>query len=189
MQRGHMHSTDAELIRRAQGGDHQAFGALVQQHQGRVFSFVQRLCGNPDQALDLTQDTFIKVWDALPDWRPDARFETWLLRVARNTTIDALRRRRHEPDALPDDAVLVDHGPTPLRQLESSRSIAQLDDLLARLPVAQREVLLLRELEGLSYQELAAALDISEGTVKSRLARARSAVLEARNNTIGASDD
>ncbi len=181
--------TDGELIRRAQAGDSQAFGALVQQHQGRVYSFVRRLCGNPDDALDITQDTFIKAWNALPDWRPEARFETWLLRIARNTAIDGLRRARYEPEPLPDDAVLIDHGPTPLRQLESSRSITQLEALLAQLPLTQREVLLLRELEGLSYQELAAALDISEGTVKSRLARARSALLEARNTTTGASDD
>lgn len=184
-----MHSTDADLIRRAQAGDRQAFGVLVQQHQGRVYSFTRRLCGNPDHALDITQDTFIKAWQALPAWRPEARFETWLLRIARNTAIDGLRRGRHEPEPLPDDAVLVDHGPTPLRQLESSRNIVQLEALLAQLPLAQREVLLLRELEGLSYRELAAALDISEGTVKSRLARARSALLQARNNTTGASDD
>lgn len=184
-----MQGTDGELIRLAQSGDRQAFGGLVQLHQGRVFSFVRGLCRNPDQALDITQDTFIKVWHALPDWRPEARFETWLLRIARNTTIDALRRRKHEPEALPDDAVLIDSGPSPLRQLESRRSIAQLEALLAQLPVAQREVLLLREVEGLSYRELATALDISEGTVKSRLARARDALLQARRTMTGASDD
>lgn len=184
-----MQSSDAALIHRAQAGDQQAFGTLVQQHQGRVHSFVWRLCGNPDHALDITQDTFIKAWQALPDWRPEARFQTWLLRIARNTAIDALRRTRHQPEPLPDDALLIDHGPTPLRQLESNRLIVQLEALLAQLPLAQREVLLLRDLEGFSYQELAAALDISEGTVKSRLARARSALLQARNTTTGASDD
>lgn len=184
-----MHSTDGELIRRAQAGDKQAFGALVQQHQARLLAFARRLCGNPDHALDIIQDTFIKAWHALPDWRPDARFETWLLRIARNTAIDALRRAQHEPDALPTDTVPVDPGPSPLRQLEGSRSIARLEVLLDQLPLAQREIILLRELEGFSYRELAAALDISEGTVKSRLARARGALLQARRTTTGASDD
>ncbi len=184
-----MHGTDGELIHRAQAGDRQAFGVLVQRHQARVFSFVRRLCGNPDNALDITQDSFIKAWQALPGWRPDARFETWLLRIARNTAIDALRRTRHEPDPLLEDYRLTDPGPTPLRRLESSRSIAQLETLLARLPLAQRETLLLREVEGFSYQEIATALEISEGTVKSRLARARDALLQARRDTIGESDD
>lgn len=76
-----------------------------------------------------------------------------------------------------------------MRQLQNSRDIAQLEALLARLPLAQREVLLLRELEGFSYQEMASALDISEGTVKSRLGRARTAVLKARRDTTGESDD
>jgi RNA polymerase sigma-70 factor (ECF subfamily) len=155
-----MHGTDGELIRQAQAGDRQAFGRLVQQHQGRVFSFVRRLCGNPDNALDITQDTFIKVWHALPDWRPDARFETWLLRIARNACIDVLRRTHREPEPLPEDDALIDPAPSPLRQLE-----------------------------GLSYQEIAAALEISEGTVKSRLARARSALLQARRTLTGDSDD
>jgi len=184
-----MHGTDGELIRQAQAGDRQAFGRLVQQHQGRVFSFVRRLCGNPDNALDITQDTFIKVWHALPDWRPDARFETWLLRIARNACIDVLRRTHREPEPLPEDDALIDPAPSPLRQLEGGRRIAQLEQLLTGLALAQREVLLLRELEGLSYQEIAVALEISEGTVKSRLARARSALLQARRTLTGDSDD
>src|SRR5690554_8072408 len=114
-----MQDDEESLIRRAQGGERQAFGTLVQQHQGRVFSFIRRLCGNSDHALDLTQDTFIKAWHALPDWRPEARLETWLLRIARNTTIDALCRNKHMPEPLPEDYMLTDSGPSPLRQLES----------------------------------------------------------------------
>ncbi|CEA06155.1 RNA polymerase sigma factor AlgU [Pseudomonas saudimassiliensis] len=180
---------EGELIRRAQAGDRQAFGVLVQQHQARVFSFIRRLCGNPHNAQDMTQDTFIKAWHALPDWRPEARLETWLLRIARNTTIDALRRNKHMPEPLPEDYMLTDSGPSPLRQLESSRSLHALEQLVAQLPVGQREVLLLREMEGLSYQDIASTLDISEGTVKSRLARAREALLTARRAITGDSDD
>ncbi|MFA5677579.1 MAG: sigma-70 family RNA polymerase sigma factor [Pseudomonas sp.] len=184
-----MQGTDGELIRQAQAGSREAFGALVQQHQGRVCSFARRLCGNPDNALDIVQDTFIKAWHALPQWRPEARFETWLLRIARNTAFDALRRTGQAPESLSDDQPLVDPGPTPLRQLENERSIIRLEALLLQLPLAQREVLLLREMDGFSYQEIAFALEISEGTVKSRLARAREALLQARRATTGDSDD
>ncbi len=184
-----MQDDEESLIRRAQGGERQAFGTLVQQHQGRVFSFIRRLCGNSDHALDLTQDTFIKAWHALPDWRPEARLQTWLLRIARNTTIDALRRRQPVIEPLPEEHMLVAPGPTPLHQLESRRRLAQLERLISQLPTGQREVLLLREVDGLAYREIADTLDISEGTVKSRLARARDALLEARAALTGDSDD
>ena len=184
-----MQANEGDLIRRAQAGDRQAFGALVQQHQRQVFSFVRRMCGNNDQALDITQDTFIKAWHALPDWQPEARLQTWLLRIARNTTIDALRRRQHMAEPLPEDHLLIASGPTPLRQLENSRCLTQLERLIAQLPTGQREVLLLRELDGLAYRDIATSLNISEGTVKSRLARAREALLEARAAMTGDSDD
>src|SRR5690606_17798574 len=219
-----MQDDEESLIRRAQGGERQAFGTLVQQHQSRVFSLIRRLCGNTDHALDLTQDTFIKAWHALPDWRPEARLQTWLLRIARNTTIDALRRRqpvieplpdgrpearlqpwlprmprnttraalrRRQPvsEPLPEEHMLVAPGPTPLHQLESRRRLAQLERLISQLPTGQREVLLLREVDGLAYREIADTLNISEGTVKSRLARARDALLEARAALTGDSDD
>ena len=129
---------EGELIRRAQAGDRQAFGVLVQQHQARVFSFIRRLCGNPHNAQDMTQDTFIKAWHALPDWRPEARLETWLLRIARNTTIDALRRNKHMPEPLPEDYMLTDSGPSPLRQVRrnSGSSVACCTRTARRSPIA-----------------------------------------------------
>lgn len=179
-----MDSTENELIQQAAAGNRQAFGALVQRHQARVFQFIRRLHGSTNEAGDLTQETFIKAYQALPRWRPEARFHTWLLQIARNTTLDALRQRLRRPeDTLEEHAQLADPGPSPLQHLESGRRLALLEQLLARLPLEQREILLLREVEGLSYTELAAALGINSGTVKSRLARAREAMLISYQQT------
>lgn len=173
-----MNDTENDLIQQAATGSQQAFATLVQRHQARVFQFIRRLYGCSDEAGDLTQETFIKAYQALPRWRPEARFHTWLLQIARNTTLDALRQRRRQPgETLEEHAHLVDPGPSPLQQLESGRRLALLEQLLARLPLEQREILLLREVEGLSYTELASTLGINAGTVKSRLARAREAML------------
>lgn len=173
-----MNNTENDLIQQAATGNRQAFGTLVRRHQARVFQFIRRLHGCAAEAEDLTQETFIKAYQALPRWRPEARFHTWLLQIARNATLDALRQRRRRPgDTLDEHAHLADPGPSPLQQLESGRRLALLEQLLARLPLEQREILLLREVEGLSYTELATALDINAGTVKSRLARAREAML------------
>ncbi len=134
--------------------------------------------------MDLTQDTFMKVWQALPDWRPEAQFRTWLYRVAHNAAVDVLRRRQRvgfEP--LDDELDVADGAPGPEDHLHTRQRYALLEASLRRLPVAHREVLLLREIEGLSYTEIAAALDINEGTVKSRIARARVALLDDYGRT------
>ena len=180
-----MSSSDQELVQQAQAGNRQAFGILVQRHQARVFQFVRRLHGGADDALDITQETFIKAWLALDRWRPEARFLTWLLQIARNAAFDALRQRQRRPlDPLEGDE-LIDPGASPLRQLESARHLAQLERQLAKLPLEHREILLLREIEGLSYTELADTLGINEGTVKSRLARAREALLVRYRHATG----
>jgi RNA polymerase sigma-70 factor (ECF subfamily) len=161
-----MKRTDEELIEQAQAGDRQAFSLLVRRHQAGVLRFVRRLPGSSADAADIVQETFLKAWQAIARWRPEARFSTWLLHIARNTTRDEWRRQ------------VTDPAPSPLRQLQFQRRLRQLEQLLQQLPAEQREILLLREVEGLSYAELASALGIPPGTVKSRLARAREGLLE-----------
>lgn len=85
---------DVDDVARAQAGDMAAFAALVRRHQERVFRFVLRMLDARDEATDLTQDVFVKAWQALPDWRPEASFSTWLLQIARNAALDQLRRRQ-----------------------------------------------------------------------------------------------
>lgn len=169
---------DAGLAAHARNGDSRAFTELVSRHQDRVFRFVFRMVGSREEAMDITQETFMKAWQAMPRWRPDAQFGTWLLQIARNGALDVLRRGRivaFEPldDALP----VADPAATPEQRVEARRRIESLDAALRALPVEHREVLLLREVEDLSYAEIAQALDVAEGTVKSRIARARAALL------------
>lgn len=179
-----VHAAEAELVADAQGGDPRAFAALVRRYQDRVFRFVWRLCGARDEAMDITQETFMKAHQALPAWRPEAQFHTWLFRIAHNATLDVLRRRKHQAfvsfgELAAESAcpVQTDPAPLPEERLADRQRIALLERALHELPAEQREILLLRELEDMSYAEIAATLAIAEGTVKSRLARARSAAL------------
>lgn len=177
---------DSTLAARARDGDSQAFVELVGRHQDRVFRFVVRMLGSRDDAMDLAQDTFIKAWQAMPRWREDAQFGTWLLQIARNAALDVLRRRQvvaFEP--LDDDAAYVDPGPDPEAQLHTRQRFQMLETALQAIAVEHREVLLLREVEDLSYAEIAATLGVAEGTVKSRLARARVALLDQTRRVRG----
>lgn len=185
-----MNEPDHELIQQAATGNRQAFAELVRAHQARVFHFIRHLLGGADEAADLTQETFIRAYQALPRWRPEARFQTWLLQIARNAALDALRQRRRRVDEHPQAlAEAVDPAPSPLRQLHSARQLVLLERLLAGLAHEQREILLLREVEGLSYDELARTLQINPGTVKSRLARAREALLHGYRRANGGTFD
>lgn len=191
-----MDDADEELAARARAGDRQAFALLVRRHQERVFRFVLRMLGSRDEAMDLTQDAFLKAWNALPGWRPEARFATWLFQIARNATLDLLRRRQLvefvplDADA-PGEAAFEprDAAPLPEERLADQQRIGLLERALAALPAEQREILLLRELEDMSYAEIAATLGINEGTVKSRLARARVAALAHYRHHAGESPD
>jgi RNA polymerase sigma factor (sigma-70 family) len=171
---------DDDRVRLAQQGDRRAFDGLVRAHQDRIYRHLLHMTGSREEALDLAQDTFIKAWQALPSWRPEARFHTWLYRIASNTALDALRRRRTvEFVELTEDYDAPAHGPGPEMQLQAKQGIAALEVALARLTAEHRAIVLLREVEGLSYGEIADVLGIDEGTVKSRLGRARAALSAA----------
>jgi RNA polymerase sigma-70 factor (ECF subfamily) len=137
------------------------------------------MVGTRDEALDLTQDAFVRAWQALPQWQPEAQFRTWLFRIASNAALDALRRRRVvEFEPLNDAFEAAADEPDPEKRLELKRRVAALEASLAKLSAEHREILLLREVENMTYEEIGAVLGLSEGTVKSRLARARAALLE-----------
>lgn len=177
-------------LARARAGDVAAFGALVRRHQERVFRFLHRMLDAREEAMELTQDVFVKAWQALPGWRPEARFSTWLLQIARNAALDQLRRRRLIQFAPLDDGLdVADTAPGPEARYASRQRQALLENALQQIAAEHREILLLREVEDLSYGELAAVLGIAEGTVKSRLARARAALLEHFRPSAGVRDD
>ena len=181
---------EARELARARAGDVAAFGALVRRHQERVFRFLHRMLDAREEAMELSQDVFVKAWQALPGWRPEARFSTWLLQIARNAALDQLRRRRVVQFAPLDDGMdVADTAPGPEARYASRQRQALLENALQQIAAEHREILLLREIEDLSYAELAAVLGIAEGTVKSRLARARAALLQHFRPHAGVRDD
>lgn len=180
-----MSVTESELVLAAQGGDQGAFGKLVEQNQGKIYSLCYRMTGNPDDAADLTQEAFLNAWRGLSKFGGQAAFSTWLYRLASNACIDFLRREKRrsalsmtleDGDDEERQADLPDQRWSPERELERKEARQALQEGLAALSPEHREVLLLRETEGLSYQEISQALDLEEGTVKSRIARARTAL-------------
>lgn len=177
--------TDQELAARARAGDQDAFERLVLDNQNKVYSLAVRLVGDQEEAADLAQEAFLKAWQNLPSFQGESSFSTWLYRVTTNLCIDWLRRQKRRQETAPavslDDeeagwAEPADWEQDPHRKLEQSERGRALARGLERLPEYQRRPLVLRELSGLSYQEIAQALDLDLGTVKSRIARARLAL-------------
>ncbi len=171
------------LLQRAQAGDDSAFEEIVLRHQDAVYNLCRRILGDPHDAEDAAQEVFVKAYKALPGFRPEASLSTWLHRIAVNTCIDYRRRPVFEPIAgMPDENVVhyepVSEEPSPERLAESRQTARALWLAIGRLSVKLRAAIILRELYGLSYEEIAETLDVSVGTVKSRLARARLEIID-----------
>lgn len=166
--------SDHDCVARCQRGDRKAFDELVRRYQHRVYRYVLRMTGSREEALELTQEALFKAFQALPSWRPTAQFRTWLFQIAGHTAIDALRRRRHvEYVSLEEHAEPAGPEPGPEGRSLLDERCRHLEAALARVPPEYRQALLLREVEGMSYDEIAQTLSVPEGTVKSRIARAR----------------
>ena len=176
-------SQEQQLVSAARGGDLDAFEALVRLYEKRVFALTLRMCGNPEDAAEAAQETFLAAWQGLAFFRGDASFSTWLYRLASNVCIDFLRKqkRRRGLDGVSLDeeqgtaaALQVpDSRFTPEGELERKQLRQAVQRGLEKLSQEHRQALILRELEGLSYGEIARVLGVEEGTVKSRIARAR----------------
>lgn len=169
---------EKDLICRAARGDAEAFRQLVEAYQTPAYRLAARMCG-PDSAEDVTQEAFLAAWRALPEFRGDCRFSTWLYRLVSNAAIDCLRReKKHRDTGDVDDLELPDGGPSLQEQAERSDTRDAVRRALDRLSPEHRQVLLLRFMQELDYGEIARALDVSEGTVKSRINRAKSKLWE-----------
>jgi RNA polymerase sigma-70 factor (ECF subfamily) len=166
---------DGAVLRRAQHGDHGAFHEIVDHYEGRLRVLAYHLLRDADQMNDALQDTFVKAWSGLPDFRGDAALGTWLHQVCYRVCLDYLRRQKVRPagEELPDELVdpADDVGNLALRE--------QVNAALGRLPVEQRAVLLLVDHEGYDYGRVARALEVPVGTVASRLSLARAAMRRA----------
>jgi RNA polymerase sigma-70 factor (ECF subfamily) len=169
---------DADLVRRCLDGDPAAWDALVRIYWRRVFNIAYKFVARYDEAEDLTQEIFVKLFSALRTYDRRATFETWLTRVSRNLCIDRYRRKRREAEKFADD---VDPDALSLEELVSrpDTTLEQRDEVaivrraLAKLPPTYREPVVLRDIHELSYEEIARRLTLPEGTVKSRINRGR----------------
>lgn len=174
-----MQLQDHECVALFQDGEQDVFAELVRRYQNRVFRFLLRMTGCREDALELTQDTMMKALRALSSWRPDTAFSTWLFRIANNTATDRLRRKKVVKYIPLDEHMdFPDPAAGPEEALQSAQRTRILDAALQRLQKDYREVLLLREIEEMSYAEIGEVLGLREGTVKSRIARARQALLD-----------
>ena len=171
-------ANETQLVTRAQNGDRNAFSELVRMHARGVLNVVYRMCGNMNIAEDAAQETFIQAWLRLPSYRQKSSLRNWLYRIAVNTAIDMLRKeKRILPNAV-EDLHLTDSQAGPEAIFVSGERTELVQGAISTLPDASRAVLVLREYEGLSYKEIANALDIPVGTVMSRLNYARKLLKE-----------
>ncbi|MFT3890863.1 MAG: sigma-70 family RNA polymerase sigma factor [Anaerolineales bacterium] len=167
-----------ELITRAQNGERNAFSELVRIHARGVFNVVYRMCGDALVAEDAAQETFIRAWQNIASYRPQTSMRNWLYRIAFNAGMDMLRKeKRILPNDI-DDLNLQDDRPSPESQTSQNERTALVQKAVMSLPDASRAVLVLKEYEGMSYREIADALDIPIGTVMSRLNYARKLLKE-----------
>ena len=176
---------DKEIIEQVLAGDNNAFGGLVERYQTRVYNLALRMCGNQDDAFDLAQEAFFRAWRGLSGFQFESAFSTWLFRLTANVCLDWIRAKKRRPTVslttvddedeetqleLPDPA----KGPEAL--LLAAEDRAAVARAMNQLPVEYRQILTMRAINDLSYTEIAEILQIKEGTVKSRLSRARLAL-------------
>jgi RNA polymerase sigma-70 factor (ECF subfamily) len=175
---------DIELVAKCQRGDTQAFNELVTKYRGKVYAMIYNMVHNEQDAWDLAQDGFLKAWKSIGRFRGQSAFYTWLYRIVMNVTIDWVRKKKITGDAEFDEelglqgveaaastAPRVD--PLPFQKMEGEEIRRRIDDAVEKLSPEHRAVILMREMDGMQYEEIAEALDCSVGTVMSRLFYAR----------------
>ena len=173
---------EAQIVRRVLEGDVNAFEDLVTEHEKGVYAIAQRMTGNAEDAADMAQETFIKAYNSLSSFRGDSKFSVWLYRIATNVCLDFLRSRSRKPTvslSVEDDdgeetqMDIADESQSPEQLLERGLTRDAVRRGLKSLSPEYRQILLLREIQGLSYEEISDVLSLEVGTVKSRIFRAR----------------
>ena len=173
---------EAAIVRKVLGGDANAFETLVLEYEKNVYNIALRMTGNSEDAADMTQEAFIKAYNSLQSFRGDSKFSVWLYRIVSNVCLDFLRSKNRRPtvslsveDDDGEDAQLdvADESQSPELLLDRKLTRDSVRLGLDSLPPDYRQILLLREIQGLSYDEIAQALSLEVGTVKSRIFRAR----------------
>ena len=194
-----LRTTDAALVAAAKAGDLTAFEELVSGHERQIYSLAYRILQNPHDAEDVTQQAFLSAVENLSKFREESSFATWLYRIATFAALKVIRKRKGldtvsleattEPsedyDSIPHPEYIADWKQSPEQLVERNETQRLLDDALAKLDEKHRLVFVLRDVEGLSVTETAAALDLSESNVKMRLLRARLQLREELTRTLG----
>ena len=187
---------EREIIERVVAGDSDAFGLLVEKYQTKVYNLALRMCGNEDDAFDLSQDAFVRAWRSLGSFQFESSFSTWLFRLTSNICLDYLRAKKRRAavsltmsgdDEEETQLDIPDPGMGPEEAAIAAEDKRLLMEALNSLPADQRQIITLRAINDLSYAEIAQILNLQEGTVKSRLSRARTALrnklLQSGNNS------
>jgi len=174
---------ESVLVTEAKAGSYEAFEQLVTRYEKKIYRLGLNLTGSPEDAEDMLQETFLKAFEHLPNFREDSRFYTWIVRIAINQGLMKLRKRRSSKEVQMDDIAnddgeiipreFADWRPNPEQELERTELETILQNAARSLPMTFRTVFLLRDVEGLSTEETAEMLNLSEGAVKARLFRAR----------------
>ena len=173
---------EATIVRKVLGGDANAFETLVLEYEKNVYNIALRMTGNSEDAADMTQEAFIKAYNSLQSFRGDSKFSVWLYRIVSNVCLDFLRSKNRRPTvslSVEDDdgedtqLDVADESQSPELLLDRKLTRDSVRRGLDSLPPDYRQILLLREIQGLSYDEIAQALSLEVGTVKSRIFRAR----------------
>jgi RNA polymerase sigma-70 factor, ECF subfamily len=176
---------DLELVKRVQAGDNSAFNVLVQKYQHRIGAVIGRFVHDYAESQDIAQETFIRAYRAINSFRGDAQFYTWLYRIAVNTAknhLVSMKRRPPTSDVEAEDAEHFDgahrmhDSDTPEHELLREEIARTVSEVVAELPEELRQAITLREMEGLSYEEISETMDCPIGTVRSRIFRAREAI-------------
>lgn len=185
---------DYDLVKRCQAGDTRAFDVLVSRYRGKVYAMTYHMIQNESEAWDLAQEAFIKAWRALPNFKLDSAFYTWLYRITHNVTYDWLRKKKIQGDGEFDDSRTehrVAAGAEAVPRGDAAPDVAmrnaelgqRIHEAIAKLSPDHQQVILLREVEGLAYEEIAETIPCSLGTVMSRLFYARKKLQEMLKDT------
>lgn len=175
MQTGH---EDNFLIKQAIRGDAYAFEQLMRRHESRMYSVAIRMCGNREDAQDCVQDAMLRIYRALDRFKGQSSFSTWVYRITMNTCLDELRRRKVRASTSLDSLLEsgwspTDESDTPERHAIDSERRKALSQAIHSLPEDMRSAIVLREMQGLSYEEISDVLSVNVGTIKSRISRGR----------------
>lgn len=178
-------SEELDIINRVRSGDTEAFEALVIEHQSKVYGLALKMTGNEEDARDLAQEAFIRAYTSLAGFRAESKFSVWLYRLTSNLCIDFLRGKKRRPtvsmtseDDEDEELDIPDERHTPELELERAETRESIQRGLNSLSDDFRQILLMREIAGMSYSEISKELNLEEGTVKSRIFRARKKLAE-----------